>query len=668
MSYQFFRNIKSIPTPDSAEYEAFFQNEMEKIKYGVTVDGVKMHGWLYFHLNHWPNYEDIIDQRNNEIIRGFGNLEFRDNEFLINEKITEAEEKRKGLLIFGTRRFGKTYFEASWIARGSLIYEGSQNVMCSTNTDDIKVLTATCEAGLAGLHPYFKYPRLFDDWRKEVSFGVKNVKGDRIEYSKIIVRNLDEGRNTEALAGITPKTLVIDEIGKIQKIIEVFKAAEPSFNSMYGWRCVPILTGTGGSFVTHSDAEKMFYEPDANNFISMQWEGVAKKISIFVPGTYREEGKVPSKFGKFIEKRGILIPEDSELNLLPFLEMDESRATAKIDEDIRQAELSQDPKAALKIRMYYPKNPADCFLNEEINKFPVEAIRELLIDLNNQNSENYVTLYRDSEDKVKFTFDTKLKPITDFPVTAATIKDAPVVIYEPPVENPVPLLYIAGGDPYNQNESDNSPSLGSIYIYKRLYNPLKGTFQNMMVASYVARPNLIKDWNKNVEMLLELYNATLMIENAGTNFIEYMDGKNKGYYLADGYSLLHEITPTTSIRGKPKGLPPTIAVINHCMGLFYDYCNEELTEVDSSGKVYKRLGVTRIKDKMLLIEMLNYSTKGGNYDRIVAFRHALAYDSHLQKISPIVRYSDEPQDVTPPKRIIRTPFKMGGSSPFTYVR
>jgi hypothetical protein len=244
-------------------------------------------------------------------------------------------------------------------------------------------------------------------------------------------------------------------------------------------------------------------------------------------------------------------------------------------------------------------------------------------------------------------------------------------MYEPPMDNPSPFMYIAGSDPYNVNTSNTSPSLGTFYVYKRIYDLVNGTYQDMIVASYAGRPNQLKEWNKIIELLLELYQATCMIENAGTNFIEYMDGKHKSHMLADGYNLLREISPNTGIRNRTKGLPPTPQVINHCMALLYDYCNEELTAVDEKGKVTTKLGVTRIPDRMLLIEMLNYNSED-NFDRICAFRHVLAYNQHLQKISPIVNYEEKkdqkPEKVNPLSRspfiTNRSPFSRINRSPF----
>ena len=676
-SPELFINVKRIPDKSSEEYSAFFQAELEKIKYGVTINGVYIHGWLYWHLNHWNIFIDEEDPNNPaDIIRVWQRPQIRDNEWLISEKLKQAEEQKKGLLIFGSRRLGKSEFEASWIARGATIYKGSENVMAGLNEADIKVVASKIDKGLNSVHDYFKLGRLQDDWRKEVSFGYKEKKTNvRHEWSKIWIRNLDEGKNTEAIAGTTPKTLIIDEVGK-GPFLEAFEAAKPGFTSPFGWRCVPILTGTGGQFEPNSDAEKVFKSPEAHNFLAMEWPGKSRKYGVFIPGHYRMEAKKTVKFGDWLERNGILIPPNSELFDLPFKESDKELAKKITDEEIEQLQKSHDPKAALKARMYYPNDPDDCFLSAEVNQFPIQAIEEHLKWLDElEKQQGYigqaVELYRDASGKVAWTTHTKLMEIRDFPVTSSTMKDAPVMMYEPPVGNPAPFMYIAGGDPYNQNTSDSSPSLGTIYIYKRLYDPINGTFQNMIVASYAARPQQMKDWHKIVEMLIELYGATCMIENAGTNFIEYLDTKNKGYLLADGYNLLTEISPNTGIRNRPKGLPPTPRVINHCMGLLYDYCTEELQGLDNMGNPVTKLGVTRIRDRMLLTEMLNYSSEG-NFDRIVAMRHALVYDAYLSKIAPVVRYSEHEEQAksrpTTPKSpflgTLKNTFTKFGKSPF----
>jgi hypothetical protein len=68
---------------------------------------------------------------------------------------------------------------------------------------------------------------------------------------------------------------------------------------------------------------------------------------------------------------------------------------------------------------------------------------------------------------------------------------------------------------------------------------------------------------------------------------------------------------------------------------------------------------------MLLEELIKYA-KGGNYDRIVAFRHALAYAKHLDKYFPITKIEENPRPdgYQPPRRnpMLDSPFVKTPSS------
>ena len=500
MSKEFFRNLKpnEIPTKDSSEYKAFFEKELDKIKYGLTINGTHISGFLYWHFNHWKLLRDVLDERDNTIVRKFTLSDLRDNEWVFADFLKQAENLKKGLQVISCRRFGKSNIAASYLGRSATIYEGSENVIVGNNSTDISVITGLCDKGLLGLHDYFRWGRIGDDWKKEVTLGVKDKKGNRNEWSKIFIRNTSDGKETEIIAGTTPKALIFDEIGKAE-FMSVFNAAKPAFNSPYGWRAVPILFGTGGSFERGRDAEDMFYEPDAHNMLSviLPEEG-NKKTSIFIPGTYSLDiPKTDKKLSEFLN-----VPLGSELDSINISVTDHVRGKEIILERRANASKSKDPKTLLKEMMYFPLVSTECFLTDSENNFPIEAAKKHLDFLERNPIGVPIKLFRDTDGKVKHSFDTNLKPITEFPVKKETIKDGAIMMYEAPVPNAPLYLYIAGTDPYNQDKSDYSESLGSCYIYKRNYDPIAGTFQKRIVASYVSRPSTMKVWNETVEMLL----------------------------------------------------------------------------------------------------------------------------------------------------------------------
>jgi hypothetical protein len=674
-SKEFFKNIKSIPTKDSAEYDDFFEEERKKITYGVTINGVFIHGWLYWHLNHWHIYSDAIDPIDNSIKRIFINPHARDNEWIIQDALIQAERERKGIMLFGVRRFGKTEFEASYIGRGATILKGSQNLVTGGNWVDIDLITRPLMGGLDNLHPYFVAGRIGENPRNDIILGHNDKKGKRIPWSTIAMRNYEDVKNTEAAAGVTPSTFVIDEVGKFD-FSQCLAAAKPSFTSPFGWRCVPILTGTSGYIKSNSDAERYFNNPEANNFIAreLQEEG-NKKVSVFISGLRRMEGKVKTTFGDFlVNEQGILLPAESELFNIEFYNSDFAKAEAIIDKEREDAALSPDPTELLKATMYYPKNTKELFLTDDGNNFPIEAIKATIeyLEANPDLQGTPCKLYRDVLDsKVKISYNTTKKAITVFPLDKKDflMKDAAVIIYEEPVPNPPSYMYISGADPYAESDSDSSDSLGSVYIYKRLYDPISGTYQRRIVAEYTARPATLREWHETVELLLELYNAVCLPENATATFIQYFDNKNKGYMLADAYDFLKEISPNTSIKStRSKGLPATPKVQGYYKELIFQYLTEPIIVThDADNQPIKNLGVLRIPSIGLLKELLSYN-KEGNFDRYVAFGHTLAHEVWADKIYPFISAPKEPVEDNKPKppKII-SPFNIAPKAHHTYV-
>jgi hypothetical protein len=183
--------------------------------------------------------------------------------------------------------------------------------------------------------------------------------------------------------------------------------------------------------------------------------------------------------------------------------------------------------------------------------------------------------------------------------------------------------------------SDKVNSLGSVYIFKRMYDPL-GEFQNSIVASYSGRPAEITTFYQIALNLCEYYGAICLPET-NERFIDYFVNKKKGNLIHDSVQLARDINPLTSIRA-PKGLNPSVTNQKYYMELEVQYTTEELEHGDGN-----KIGIVRILDPMLLEEMIQYRSKsartGGvhdiNCDRIVAFGHCLVLAQHMDKYAPL---------------------------------
>lgn len=206
--------INQLRTPDkkSVEFLPFWVNERDKCKHGLKIDNYFISGLLYFHLNYFKCQIDVPED--GRIIRKLHNPYLRDNEWLMDQYIQEAEKKKKGLLLVGSRRLAKSVIEASYITHRATFFQGTQNVIAGLNEPDIKIITNLCDEALVNLPTVFKKGgggKLESNWKKEVTLGTKSINGEKEVWSSIPIRNLDGGKNTEALAGLSPFSMVIDE-------------------------------------------------------------------------------------------------------------------------------------------------------------------------------------------------------------------------------------------------------------------------------------------------------------------------------------------------------------------------------------------------------------------------------------------------------------------------
>jgi hypothetical protein len=165
-SPEFLINMKSIPQKGDDEYDAFLKYELDKLNYGVTINGVYIPNWLYWHLNYWKAILPDIDKRNGEVRDKLKNPTLRDNEWLIAEYLQRAKEEKKGIIIIGGRRIAKTTFVASWLGLHASIFEGSQNVIVGNNRGDIRNITVQMDLGLNQVPKYIRYKRILNGWEK----------------------------------------------------------------------------------------------------------------------------------------------------------------------------------------------------------------------------------------------------------------------------------------------------------------------------------------------------------------------------------------------------------------------------------------------------------------------------------------------------------------------
>lgn len=622
-----FINQGRIPDRESAEYKPFFDFHRELCLNGAMMNGVFINPFLYWHLNIWHTEVDVIDERG-RITQKYANPLLRDNEWIVTNEIERAQQDKKGLVILGIRRFAKSVLEASYIGWGATFDENSQNVIAGLNAPDIKLITDKLDKGLNFLPEAWRWQRVEDNWKNQVTLGIKTKSGERIPFSQILIRNLDEGNNEEAIAGTKPRKLIIDEIGK-GNFLRGFQAAVPGFTTPYGWGCSPILTGTGGDMKRFMDAKSLMFDVDNFNFLTYNNEKDDRRVhGLFISYKYRMEAKEESTLGAFLEQ-----PKDSDLHNVRMLVSNEEKAKEITESNLERLKKAGDRVAYLKEKMYYPLEVDDIFLNEDTNIFDIEAAkRQKARLLAQERTGTPVILFHDGE-KIAHEFTDK-QPITNFPLKSSDLKDAPVVVYEFPLENPPYGLYVAGVDPYRQGQAAYSTSLGSVYIYKRMHDITGEKYQDMFVASYCARPDKKETWEEQARLLIKYYNARTLCENDDISFIEYMKSKGDAHYLEKQPEWLKEVVPGTTVKrdyGVHRSAEKIRDYLHNCLKKYMEAVVYE--EKDEDGNITKQTtGVSKIFDPVLLEEIIQYNDQG-NFDRIVAAELAIA---QALKMDPIL--------------------------------
>jgi hypothetical protein len=496
------------------------------------------------------------------------------------------------------------------------------------NAPDIKLITDKIDKGLNFIPEYWRWQRIEDNWKNQVTLGIKTKSGERIPFSSILIRNLDEGNNEEAIAGTKPRKLIIDEIGK-GNFLRGLQAAIPGFTTPYGWGCSPILTGTGGDMKKFMDAKSLMFDVDNFNFLSYNNDKDESRIhGLFISNKYRMEAKEKGSLGEYLNE-----PLGSELYNIEMLISNQDKADQITTNNLDRLKKAGDRIAYLKEKMYYPLEVDDIFLNEDTNIFDIEAAKRQKSRLLQQEKTGTPVILFSDEGIVKHEFTDKT-PISNFPLKNSDNKDAPIIIYEFPVDNPPYGLYVAGVDPYRQGQSAYSSSLGAVYVYKRMHDITGEKYQDMFVASYVARPDKKETWEEQARLLIKYYNARTLCENDDISFIEYMKAKGDAHYLEKQPQWLMEIVPNTTVKreyGIHRSSQKIIDYLHICLKKYLEGTIYE--EKDKDGNIIREVtGVSKIFDPVLLEEVIQYNDQG-NFDRIIAAELAIA---QAVKMDPII--------------------------------
>lgn len=521
-----------------------------------------------------------------------------------------------------------TAIMSSLLARNAtMMYNLTHNVI-GASKEDLANMGEYLEFGLDNLPPYLTINRTGNDWTKEVVLGTKNINNQRDVHARIRITNVDDGKTRGSLktAGGTPYTSIYDEVGKFP-VLGAWLAGRPA-HMMHGrMRGVCLMAGTGGNVEKSQDAQKIMNSPDEYGFIIMNYDILNKRV---IKPTWRI-----CKSGCFVPAQMSHAYEKKETTLDKYLGVENAPGLKKIKIKVsdfdkntgiiksRLDELVKKDRALyVQERMAFPLSIDDCFLNTNVNRFPVEdALKHKSRLLEEGRPGKTVDIYQTDGMKMGYNFSDK--QLADYPFQGGNI-DSPVVIYEdPPEEGGVfDYTYVSSLDPYKSDKADTD-SVGSFYVLKR-YVKINDPFAYCIVASYASRPPSSDDFCRNCEILQEAYGAKCLMENADRMYEFYLTRRNKQLMLLeDGERLAGKIIRAGARQNNKLGLAPTVPNQRMLFNTVIQYCWEDVVVgYDDDGNEITQKGIYRIPDIELLDEIIAFGP-GTNTDRIIAFGHVL---------------------------------------------
>ena len=617
----------------------FYVDEMKKLKQGISIDGVYISGWAYYHINVFKT--NIPIKTWNELRGKYVSKDniisppLRDSDWMVfeNRKMQEDLEI-PFMFISATRRAAKTTLEASMLGHAATI--GMKELLCAgANSKDLGQLAKNFKTDLLNKNPAFAVYNESNDWTKIIEMGIKRKDGQTIVLSTLNIINTDDGNNKEVFAGFTPDLMVLDEAMKA-KFLESLEGILPAMVGDDGTiRCYGMLSGTGGDAALSADGFKALSDPETYDILPMQWDILERGIPKHLI-TWEEDRNKP--FGTFIPGQCRVDMPKVEKTLAEYLERPEAKGLQKIKVKVtdwdkangiikdKRNKITKDKVKLNKEIIYCPIKPSEIFMSGKMNRFPVEvakAHRDMLLETGIWDRRR--ELYRDDDGKIHAT--SSNKPLAPFPHKGGLI-DAPFLIFEDiPEIKPIYGMYSGGFDDYASDDSETS-SLGTFYVMKN--EVIGDPFSNKIVASISCRPPKHSDlWEKWL-LLMEAYNLdqTAFGENFNYGIKDFLDRRKLSEkYLAPGLDFSTSFNLPNNQKRTTGWNPRTSK--STLFDLLVDYCNETYEIEQPDGSIKLMLGVQLIDDIGALEEIIQWN-ENLNVDRLTSLMGCISYNHFLR--------------------------------------
>ena len=620
--------------PGTKDYYDYWDEEQKRCMYGYAIDELHVTGFHYFYLNYCPidrAVDEILPDGTTQSRRERTFPRFYDGDWEYFQEIDKARALNRHMIVLKARRKGYSYKAGSMLARNYFFFRNSKNFVFAGQKEYLigdGLLSKAWEfLSFIDDHTAWAQPRLRDREMSKMSGYKKKVNGIEIEMgmkSQIMGVSLKDA--PDKVRGKAGELIFFEEAGSFPGLLKAWEVTMPTMRQGAKTLGMMIAFGTGGTEGADFEAmEEIFYNPAAYDCMDYENEW--------------DEGALGTRCGYFIP---------IQKNLDGFIDVDgnsEEVDAVEYEKGMREKKKgAADAKSLDQYIAEHPFSPQEATLQITANLFDIATLQEHYNTIKAGNLQTKGTqgrLYYKGEN-VEFKPDYNLRPVIKFPHRKDDDNNGCVVIYQNPYKNKQGVtphnLYVVCHDPYGQNQSADSSSLGAAYVLKRPNNVSQP--DDMIVASYVGRPKTQDEYNRNLFMLADYYNAKIGFENDRGEVIAYAKRFRKLHKLQPEFEMLDKRELQSRRVRRTYGMHMTEARKHQGEIYIRDWLNS-LRGVDEDGK--KLLNLQKIYDPALIQELIKFNHKG-NFDRVMALMIGMYHTRELYNAEVSDIYNDRSQD------------------------
>jgi hypothetical protein len=640
-------------------WKIFWANEKDKVLNGYIVDGTFFPPFYYWYGNYCPIYDAVaLETRLGDVWDGdLWYFHYVMICILSGKHIGGIKGRQKG---YSFKHMAILYWSYAW-------KENSVNTIGAYDESLV-------EKSWKFLEMYRKHLNSsFSAWKR----GPKIAKSLKWIEVTMDVNEQPHGLGSK-LSGVTLRQSASKDVGGSQTffnyeepgvsptILKTLEYIRPALERGSVTTGYIIACGSVGDLDDAAGIKKIMYYPDSYNFYGIPnvWDEDPEtpNCCIFISEAYNMQGDYNG------DGTGEYFMDECGNSNVPL-------AMKWIDEKLQQLKNSSKSQELKQLAESQKcTSPAQAFKERKVSMWPIDLITRQQERITLKTTENKWAikpkkglLFLDDDGRIKLKTD-KLPPEHGYPVKPGwTDKRGVVTIYEPPDKNAEWLTYFAGVDPIEAESTTTSDSLFSIDIFKTVieveYEDEKGNIKkrlegDKLVATYRGRfddSNGGTDaTNEQGELLIKLYNAFAYIERNKPSFINHMNRRGLGRYVATEADVpMFKDINITADSGKSKDgfyMDSTGKVNDMLNASLKSYLmsqynaefkkdkNGELTE--EVVKIYR--GLDRIDDYWALEELKQHGPSA-NTDRRVSLAAAI----HIAKVYQNNRYIKKRSEIQP---------------------